>query len=67
MKCYFCESVATQKHHVSYFPEITIAVYLDCHKRIHFSKNSMYIQYKKGDSIFFYSMKKRLWHYGVRL
>ena len=57
MKCEICESIAIQKHHISYFPEKTIVVCLICHKRIHFRKIPNYIQYKKGDPDFFY-MKK---------
>ena len=67
MKCHFCEALAVQKHHISYFPEKTIAVCSACHVRIHFTKDPNYVQYKKGDSVFFYSMKKRLWRCGVRL
>lgn len=62
-----CKSVAVQKHHITYFPERTIGVCDPCHKQIHKDKDPEYIQFKDGESTVFYSMKKRLHKFGVRL
>ena len=67
MKCQICGEVATQKHHISYFPEKTITVCAICHNQIHLGKIPQYLHYKKGDPNFFYSMKKRLRRRGIKL
>ena len=62
----FCEHCkiepATQKHHISYFPEKTINLCFSCHLVIHKSKHPMYDkfkQYKKGESAIFYKYKSK--------
>ena len=65
VKCHVCDSVtAVQKHHLTYFPETTIAICEGCHKKIHSNKHPyltlQYIKYKKGDSKLFYSQQKRI-------
>ncbi len=62
MKCHICESVATEKHHISYYPEETIAVCAHHGDEIH-SCSSQYqdlIKFHPGDASFFYSQKKRI-------
>jgi len=67
LNCELCFEKAIQKHHISYFPEKTVAVCNKCHRKIHIHKDRNFIKFKKGDSDFFYSMKKRLWKWGVML
>jgi len=71
----FCEhckiELATQKHHISYFPEKLMNLCFSCHVVIHKCKHPMYDkfkQYEKGDSKMFYGKKykkskrkKRFW------
>ena len=72
IQCEHCKiESATEKHHISYFPEVIIRLCKRCHKVIHKLKLPMYDkykQYKKGDSKFFYgkkfkksNRKKRCW------
>jgi len=72
MPCEHCKiEVASENHHISYFPEVIIRLCYRCHKVIHKLKLPMYDkykQYKKGDSKFFYgkkfkksNRKKRCW------
>jgi len=46
------------KHHISYFPEVIAYVHYKCHRKIHDTPLSQFIQYKEGDSRKFYEMKK---------
>ena len=63
MPCEHCKiEVASENHHISYFPEVIIRLCYRCHKVIHKLKLPMYDkykQYKKGDSKFFYGKKFR--------
>tara|TARA_Y100001951_G_C11115769_1_gene169990 strand:- start:55 stop:543 length:489 start_codon:yes stop_codon:yes gene_type:complete len=62
IQCQHCKiSAATQKHHITYFPEKTIWLCFDCHYVIHHCKHPMYSKYKqyeKGDSYSFYNYRK---------
>ena len=46
------------RHHVSYFPEKIAFVHYDCHKKIHDTPLTIWLQYEVGDSRKFYGMKK---------
>ena len=46
------------KHHVSYFPEKIAFVHYECHRKIHDTPLSVFIQYADGDSRKFYDMKR---------
>ena len=70
--CEHCKiEPATQKHHISYFPEKLMNLCFSCHVVIHKCKHPMYDkfkQYEKGDSKMFYGKKykkskrkKRFW------
>jgi len=52
MKCHLCSRTATEKHHITYYPEVTIAVCAfhgdEIHRRP--SKYPELLQYTKGDS-----------------
>lgn len=58
------DKIATQKHHVKYFPEVTVPICNECHLLIHkrwfeyLSKK--YIQYRPGDSKLFYEQTKKI-------
>lgn len=56
--------VATQKHHVKYFPEETVPICDPCHSLIHSGFMPLltirYIKYPPGDGKLFYSQKKRI-------
>ena len=62
MKCHLCSKTATEKHHISYYPEVTIAVCAfhgdEIHRRP--SKYAMLLQYSKGDSAQWYSQEHRI-------
>jgi len=62
LKCEFCNEIATEKHHISYFSEQTVGVCAfhgdDIH--IHPELYAKYIKYQKGDSTLFYSQNKRI-------
>ena len=61
--CQHCKiEPATQKHHISYFPEKIMNLCFSCHLVIHKSKHPMYDkfkQYEKGDSKMFYAKKHK--------
>jgi len=61
--CEHCKiEPATQKHHISYFPEKIMNLCFSCHLVIHKSKHPMYDkfkQYDKGDSHMFYAKKHK--------
>jgi hypothetical protein len=62
MKCELCSRTATEKHHVTYYPEVTIAVCAFHGDEIHRSP-SMYtalLQYPKGESTQWYSQEHRI-------
>ncbi len=46
------------KHHIAYFPELIAFVHYDCHKKIHDTPLTAFIQYEKGDARKFYEEKK---------
>ena len=62
MKCHLCSKIATEKHHVSYYPEVTIAVCAfhgdEIHRRP--SKYPELLQYTKGDSAYYYGQQRRI-------
>ena len=62
MKCELCNQTATEKHHVSYFPERTVGVCGFHGDEIHRRPGSYHslLKYKKGDAQVFYSQKKRV-------
>ena len=55
---------ATVKHHISYFPEITTALCMWCHARIHSGNypelEKKFIHYKKGDANLFYQTNEKI-------
>ncbi|MGH2611728.1 MAG: hypothetical protein ACRDFB_01610 [Rhabdochlamydiaceae bacterium] len=59
-----CNTKAQIKHHITYFPEETIAVCIGHHDKIHSGKYPQltqdYIKYIKGDATLFYQGKHRL-------
>ena len=62
MRCELCFKTATEKHHITYFPEQTIPVCGFHGDEIHHkpSKYSFLLNYKKNDSIQFYSQQNRI-------
>jgi len=44
------------RHHLSYFPERIAFVHYECHKKIHETPLTQFIQYGEGDSKKFYDM-----------
>ena len=61
MKCELCNNTATEKHHLSYFPERTMGVCGFHGDEIH--KNPAYgslVRYTRGDAQAFYSQEKRI-------
>ena len=65
MKCEFwdsCHSEATEKHHISYFPEVTVGVCAFHGDDIHKNPQNYpgMIKFKPGDSTRFYSQQDRL-------
>jgi len=69
MKCHFCENIATEKHHIRYYPEETIAVCSYHGDQIHIYPflYQEYIKYQKGDSTAFYAQRKRIERFFVRI
>ena len=65
MKCELCSHTATEKHHITYYPERTIPVCEfhgdDIHNRP--SNYSQLLQYKKDDSQKFYNQQKRIYKF----
>jgi len=62
MKCEYCDNTATEKHHISYFPEVTIGVCYHHARDIH-DRPYLYpgaIKYKYGEAKQFYSQKERI-------
>lgn len=59
-----CSVQAKIKHHITYFPEVTIAVCIGHHDKIHSGRYPQltkdYIKYIKGDAQIFYRGKERL-------
>ena len=55
---------ATQKHHISYFPEITTAVCEPCHQNIHSGNfpelEKKYIKFEKDDANLFYQTNEKI-------
>lgn len=47
------------KHHVSYYPEVIAYVHYECHRKIHETPLTTFIQYKREDSIKFYKENKK--------
>jgi len=61
MKCELCNQVATEKHHITYFPERTIGVCAFHGDEVHRDPNlSRYNQYHYGDAKEFYGQKQRI-------
>lgn len=62
IKCDLCDQNATEKHHVTYYPERTIPVCAfhgdDIHQRPSIYSNLL--QYGKSDSTEFYTQQKRI-------
>ena len=61
MKCELCDNIATEKHHLSYFPEITMAVCGFHGNEVH--RNPRYshlVSYPEGDAQIFYDQQKRI-------
>lgn len=61
MKCELCDEIATEKHHVKYFPERTMAVCGFHGNEVH--RNPTYshlVSYPKGDAQLFYAQQKRI-------
>ena len=62
MKCELCSRTATEKHHVTYYPERTIGVCAfhgdEIHRRP--SKYPTLLQYPQGDSIQWYRQQRRI-------
>jgi len=59
----YCTGEAEQKHHISYFPEITVATCDECHKDVHtkqYPELAHYLQYTPGDAKIFYSQNDRI-------
>jgi hypothetical protein len=46
------------RHHVCYFPEKIAYVHYECHRKIHDTPLTIFIQYNDGDSRKFYAMKE---------
>ncbi len=47
------------KHHVSYYPEVIAYVHYECHRKIHETPLTTFIQYKREDSIRYYKENKQ--------
>ena len=47
------------KHHVSYYPEIIAYVHYECHRKIHETPLTTFIQYNREDSIKYYKENKQ--------
>jgi hypothetical protein len=66
-----CSKEAKIKHHINYFPEQTIAVCINHHDKIHCGKYPQltqdYIKYTKGDAQLFYTQKKRMEEFLMKL
>jgi len=62
MMCHFCQNIATEKHHVTYFPEETIGVCAFHGDQIHLHpfEYAQYIKYRRGDASAFYEQNKRI-------
>ena len=62
MKCHLCSKTATEKHHISYYPEVTIAVCAFHGDEIHLKpwKHPELLQYSHGDSTQFYAQQRRI-------
>ena len=62
MKCELCNQIATEKHHVSYYPEMTIPVCGFHGDEIHKnpSEYGHLIQYPNGDGHYFYEQERRV-------
>jgi hypothetical protein len=62
MKCELCSRTSEEKHHISYYPEVTIAVCAfhgdEIHRRP--SKYPELLQYPKGDSAQWYNQQRTL-------
>ena len=62
MKCELCSKTATEKHHVTYYPERTIPVCGfhgdEIHKRP--KKYSLLLKFRKNESREFYNQQKRI-------
>jgi len=62
MRCELCFKIATEKHHITYYPEQTIPVCGFHGDEIHRqpSKYSFLLKYKRNDSAQFYSQQNRI-------
>ncbi len=62
MKCELCINVATEKHHVTYFPEQTIGVCAYHGDQIHSHplQYAKWIKFRPGDASSFYNQKERV-------
>ena len=68
MKCELCNNIATEKHHTSYFPEVTMGVCGFHGDEVH--KNPMYrhlIPYRKGEATQYYEQKRRIDKFLLRM
>jgi hypothetical protein len=61
MKCELCNNTATEKHHLSYFPERTMGVCGFHGDEIHRNPALVHlVRYPNGDAKTFYSQAKRI-------
>jgi len=61
MVCFGCpeDNLKLIKHHMSYFPERIAYVHYKCHKMIHDTPLTTFIQYGENDSRKFYDKKPK--------
>lgn len=68
MKCELCSNTATEKHHLSYFPERTMAVCGFHGDEIHRNPSFKHlVAYSNGDAQVFYSQERRIGSFLRRL
>ena len=62
MKCELCDNIATEKHHITYYPERTIGVCAFHGDAIHQHsvQYASLLQFKKNESTEFYMQQKRI-------
>ena len=55
----YVECISATKHHISYYPELTIPVHHKCHQKIHHTDLYTYLKPPVGDSKDFYNNVKK--------
>jgi len=62
LKCELCEKSATEKHHITYFPEVTVGVCKFHGDEIHRNSDqyATLLLYKKNEAHEFYSQQQRI-------